>query len=70
MRKRDELADPASCLNKARDDEDIFVLLARDKSAAFAVYSWANHRVITGKNRHDDAQIQSALEWARRVENG
>lgn len=33
MRKRDELNDPESCLNRARDDEQTFVLLGRDAAA-------------------------------------
>ena len=30
MRKRDEMADPKSCLNRALDGEQLFVLLGRD----------------------------------------
>lgn len=41
MIKRDELATPDSCLNKASDDEPIFVLRANDKDAPDAVREWA-----------------------------
>lgn len=33
MRKTEELLAPFSCLNKANDNELIFVLLARDEAA-------------------------------------
>lgn len=38
MRKRDELTDPNSCMNKASDDEWTFVLLGRDAAAPGAVH--------------------------------
>ena len=40
MKKTDELADPTSCLNKARDDERLFVLLARDPAAPVTIRAW------------------------------
>lgn len=39
--KRDEIANPNSCLNKAADDEPIFVLRANDPVAASIVRAWA-----------------------------
>lgn len=41
MRKKDELSNPSSCLNRAADDEPIFVLRANDPSAPTAVAAWA-----------------------------
>jgi hypothetical protein len=41
MLKRDELATQTSCLNRAADDEPIFVLRANDENAAPAVAAWA-----------------------------
>jgi hypothetical protein len=43
MLKRDELANPKSCLNQAADDEPIFTLRANDELAASIVRSWAGH---------------------------
>jgi hypothetical protein len=60
MLKRDELADPNSCLNRARDDEWTFVLLGRDPAAPVAIRAWIEERVRLGKNRRDDPQIRSA----------
>ena len=40
-KKRDELSNPHSCLNKAHDDEPIFVLRGQDKLAANHVRHWA-----------------------------
>ena len=51
MLKRDELANPNSCLNKARNDEYLFVLLGRDKSAVVAVAAWINHRIQVIRRR-------------------
>jgi hypothetical protein len=68
MRKRDELTDPASCLNRARADEWIFVLLARDAAAPAAVRAWIGERLRLGKNTRWDAQIQEAEQWAKLVE--
>jgi hypothetical protein len=44
MRKRDELSDPKSCFNKARDDEYLFVILGRDPAATAAIIAWCNER--------------------------
>lgn len=42
MLKRQEIEDPNSCLNKAADQEPIFVLRANDELAADMVRTWAN----------------------------
>jgi len=67
MRKQDEMADRASCLNKAEDDEWIFVLLGRDRAACKAVEAWIKERVRLGLNRQTDPQIRSAEEWVNTV---
>lgn len=68
MLKRDELSQPDSCLNKAGDDELIFVLLARDPAAADTVRYWAARRVELGLNTADHPKILSAYEWVRQAE--
>jgi len=60
MLKRDELTNPASCLNRARDDEMTFVLLGRDAAAPVAIRAWIEERIRIGKNRRDDEQIREA----------
>jgi len=40
MLKRDELANPESCINKAADDEPVFVLRANDENAPAIVLEW------------------------------
>lgn len=67
MIKTQELADPKSCLSKARDDELIFVLLARDPAAAFAIEMWVNERIRLGLNHSNDAQVAEALACALRM---
>mgnify|MGYP001563281118 CR=1 FL=1 len=60
--------DPDSCLSRARGDEMIFVLLARDAAAPVAIRAWVNERLRLGKNKSDDSQILSALAIARSME--
>lgn len=67
MIKSRELLDPASCLSKARDDELLFVLLARDPAAPVAIEAWVNERIRLGKNTANDAQIAEALACALRM---
>lgn len=68
MIKSKELTDPTSCLSKARPDELIFVLLARDAVAPAVVREWCRLRCLHGKNTPKDDQITEALEWADRVQ--
>ena len=68
MIKRDEIEYTESCLNKARDDERLFVLLARDPAAPIAIRAWVKERLRLGKNAPDDAQIVEALDCAKRME--
>ena len=64
MRKREELANEDSCLNRAADNEMLFVLLARDVAAPTAIRAWCTERIRLGKNQWDDAQIAEALRCA------
>lgn len=70
MIKRDELTDPRSCLNRARDDERLFVLLARDRAAPAAVRAWIDARIALGKNAATDPQILEAEAWIEAVQAG
>lgn len=67
MKKLDELNDPRSCLNKAEDNELLFVLLARDPAACVAVQAWISERVRLGKNAESDAKIVEARQWINTV---
>jgi hypothetical protein len=67
MRKRDELTDPRSCLNKARDDERLFVLLERDDAFVATVRYWIEKRIELGKNQRNDAKLTEAEELCRAV---
>ena len=68
MLKRDELTLSSSCINKARDDEYVFVLLARDKAAPVAIRAWIAERIRLGKNIPSDPQILEAEHAARQME--
>jgi hypothetical protein len=67
--KRDELADPNSCLNRARDDEMVFVLLGRDDASPGTIRWWIKERIRLGKNTRDDAQIREAERCIRAMRN-
>lgn len=60
MKKYLEQIKKHSCLNMAKPDEFIFVLLARDESAPVAIEAWIAHRLATGKNVSTDEQIIAA----------
>lgn len=64
VRKANEIKTPNSCLNRAADDEPIFVLRAHDSCAPFAIFAWAGARVKNGKNETDDPEIQEAIQLA------
>jgi hypothetical protein len=66
--KRDELANPNSCLNRAKDDEYVFVLKGTDITTPGTIRDWVKRRIQAGKNRPDDAQIVNALVDARAIE--
>lgn len=68
MIKTEELAAADSCLNKAADDEVLFVLRAKDPTAPDTIRSWAEKRVIMGLNKIDDAKIVDALACANSME--
>lgn len=68
MRKIDELDNKYSCLNRAYDNELVFVLLARDEKAPTTIRYWCAARVSDGKNKSTDAEIQSAYRIADEME--
>ena len=67
MRKSEELARSDSCLNKAKDDEMLFVLLGRDAAAADTVEFWCDKRIELGLNHWSDEQIMEARRWVMTV---
>ena len=68
MIKRDEIEYSESCFNRTRDDERIFILLARDQAAPVAIRAWVKERIRIGKNAITDDQIIEALDCANRME--
>jgi len=64
MRKRDEVLQPHSCLNKAGENEMLFVLLGRDLASPVAIRAWIVERIRTGRNVPSDVQITDALRTA------
>jgi hypothetical protein len=66
--KRLEAAEPASCWNKAKDEELVFVLLGRDRASPVAIRAWCEERIRLGKNQPNDPQIVEALDLIRAME--
>ena len=69
MLKREEIKSPSSCLNRARNHEMVFVLLARDEAAPHAIREWVERRIALAKNSRNDDQIIEALECARTMKD-
>lgn len=68
MRKQFELNDPSSCLNRAADNEMLFILRNHDIAAPATIRDWCQHRILRGKNKLEDATIQEALAIASIME--
>jgi hypothetical protein len=65
VRKSLEIELKTSCLNKAKEDELLFVLLERDDAAAQTVEFWIDKRLSLGKNEINDPQIAEARQWIK-----
>lgn len=76
MLKADEITDPNSCLNKATDDEPVFVLRAHDPLADAIVERWIDACEFVGihLDKLDDARAlaESMREWReeQRIKRG
>ena len=70
MNKRQMLNDPQSCLNKAGDDEIIFVLREKDLTTAGAIRDWVKRRTtgVLPLNKMTDPKILEALSIAGEIE--
>ena len=66
MTKEEEINDPASCLNRAKPGEMIFVLRAHDPCAAATVRIWVTLRNLIGKNTYPDTD--KALKCAHTMD--
>jgi hypothetical protein len=64
MRKQFELNEPNSCLNRAANNEMLFVLRSHDVCAPFAIREWCKERILRGKNQPDDSTIKEAMAAA------
>lgn len=60
MRKIEELSCAKSCINRARDNEIVFVLLARDPAAPSTIRFWIEERIRLGINTPIDRQVIDA----------
>lgn len=65
MIKSKELTEPKSCLNKAADDEPVFVLRAKDRLEPLAVRLWA----VLAEGVHENWKVKGANELAAQMES-
>ena len=68
MRKREEATRPDSCLNKAFENEMLFVLMGRDPAAPVAIRAWIAERIRLHRNSPSDGQILNAIVCAEIME--
>ena len=68
MIKARELDHPQSCLNKAAEDEPLFVLRAKDLSAPETIRFWVESRKRLRLNAYYDDQLNEALSIAGQME--
>jgi hypothetical protein len=62
MLKKDELATATSCLNRAADDEPLFVIRAHDPSAPSVVAAWARD-YLESKGGYKNAPARSIAKY-------
>lgn len=62
MTKKELLSDPNSCLNRARDDEPLFVLRANDELAPVLIMEWVSRYLELKGAGITDTQHRKARE--------
>lgn len=65
MKKNEELANPNSCLNRAEEDEPIFVLRANDPLAPSVIRSWT---ILSVQNHLHTDKLTAAVQLAEKAE--
>lgn len=68
MKKMDEIATTNSCLNKAHNDEMIFVLRAKDPAAPIAIRAWIAERMRLGMDDFSGEKLNNAHQCAITME--
>ena len=61
LTKREELANPTSCINKAAEDEPVFVLRGSDVLAPIVIRVWASMAKLLGASQQ---KVSGALTTA------
>jgi hypothetical protein len=68
VRKNQEALNPNSCLNRAYENEMLFILMGRDPAAPVAIRAWIAERIRLLRNRPTDQQIIDAVACAEIME--
>lgn len=61
MTRSEEINEHHSCLNKAEDDEPLFILRAKDLTAPTIISFWVEERIKRGLNERNDPRILEAV---------
>lgn len=72
MNKLDKIREEDSCLNRADDNEPLFVLRAKDELAVPTVFAWVREATTRGihGDRLDEAQALAGKMVNWRIKNG
>lgn len=68
MRRNQEIANMASCLNRCAPDELVFVLTGHDVTAPEVIRYWVAARLRHSQNAPNSAQLSEALTIANLME--
>lgn len=68
MKKRDELIRSDSCLNKAAEDEFVFVLREKDEAISNVIRFWIQERIRLGLNQPGDSKLECAEREASAID--
>lgn len=70
MTKAELINNPESCLNRAKDDEPVFLLRAQDMLAIQTVRDWANKLTQVQLSLHQTAssKVNEAFEVANQMQ--
>ena len=68
MIKSEELSNPNSCINTAKEDEWVFVFKSKDPIAPDLIREWVKRRIEKGLNTKGDAKTEEALQCASFME--
>ena len=68
MIKQQELTNPNSYINRAAQDEPVFVLCANDPLAAVAVREWARNYIVIQRQTHGTLLCEPGTKYKNKFD--